>query len=240
VTAAQALHLVEAGIIGLDDPAADYLPPKIADFDVIDATIRDLLGMRSGLNDPASYDALDARGDIVELVGALEPSSRPGGKVLYANVKYDILGVIIEQVTGRRLPRAVRGGVLNRPGLERLVYRVGPNRTVHDGHLWADAATLARWGYELYGRSIVSDASLRAMTDFDGQYYGLGTIDFTHPDADAGYDVPSIGHGGLGESHVVRLVAFPQVGVVVAVQANADGFEGVQQLVEDLRDEAHL
>jgi hypothetical protein len=37
---------------------------------------------------------------------------------------------------------------------------------------------------------------------------------------------------------VVRLVAFPETGVVVAVQANGDGFEQIQGLVEDLRDRA--
>jgi hypothetical protein len=75
--------------------------------------------------------------------------------------------------------------------------------------------------------------------DFNGRYYALGTIDFSNPEGPiAGYDVPAVGHGGLGRSHVVRLVAFPETGVVVPVQANGDGFEQIQGLVEALRDQA--
>ena len=39
--------MVEAGELGLDDPAADHLPPDL-DFDTNGATIRQLLGHRSG------------------------------------------------------------------------------------------------------------------------------------------------------------------------------------------------
>ena len=97
-----------------------------------------------------------------------------------------------------------------------------------------DPATLARWGYELYGGFVVSDASLRAMTDFRGEWYGLGTIDFSAPDE---YAVPgAVGHGGMEESHAVRLVAFPDTGVIVAVQANADSLESIHSVVGALRE----
>jgi len=99
-----------------------------------------------------------------------------------------------------------------------------------------DAATLARWGYELYGGFVVSDDALRAMTDFRGEFYGLGTIDFSGSDE---YGVPgAVGHGGMEESNVVRLVAFLDVGVVVSVQANADRLEQIRSLVRALRDAA--
>ena len=98
-----------------------------------------------------------------------------------------------------------------------------------------DPATLARWGYELYGGSVISHAQLREMTDFGGEWYGLGVIDFTNPDAGT-FDTPAIGHGGSEESHLVRLVAFLRTGLVISVQANADDFAEVEYVLTRLRD----
>jgi CubicO group peptidase (beta-lactamase class C family) len=55
VTAAQVLRLVEEGAIGLD-PAADHLPPELDGYDANGATIRDLLGMRSCIEEPESCE----------------------------------------------------------------------------------------------------------------------------------------------------------------------------------------
>ena len=50
VIAAQVMQLVEAGELDLDDPATDHLPPDL-DFDTNGATVRQLLGMHSGILD---------------------------------------------------------------------------------------------------------------------------------------------------------------------------------------------
>ena len=57
----------------------------------------------------------------------------------------------------------------------------------------SDAPTLARWGYLLYGGSVVSDGSLGLMTQFDTGAipYGMGTNDLSWP---AG--LTGTGHGG--------------------------------------------
>ena len=57
VVAAQVMQMVQAGELGLDDPAGDQPPPGL-DFDTNGATIRQLLGNRSGLPgyDPALFD----------------------------------------------------------------------------------------------------------------------------------------------------------------------------------------
>ena len=62
VVAAQVMHLVEAGELSLDDLAADHLPADL-DFDTNQATIRQLLGQRSGIPDylPMLWDSLSTR-----------------------------------------------------------------------------------------------------------------------------------------------------------------------------------
>lgn len=81
------------------------------------------------------------------------------------------------------------------------------------------------------------------MTDFQGDWYGLGAIDFSHgtPAIVGGYGIPAIGHGGLEPSNAVMLVAFPQTDVVVAVQAHIripNPLNQVATVVGALRDAA--
>jgi len=87
---------------------------------------------------------------------------------------------------------------------------------------------------------VLSDASLREMTDFHGDWYGLGAIDFSGetPAILHGFGIPAIGHGGVEPSHAVMLVAFPENDVVVAVLANAGTLPQVATVVGALREAA--
>ena len=238
VTGAQILRLVDDGELRLDDRAADHFPPELAAFDANGATIRDLLGMRSGLHDPDDYGSLVSRGlTTPDLMARVDPFAPAGSTIEYANINFLLLGEIIEQVTGRSLSQVTTSGVLAHPQLDGLGYGVVDAMAADGWQMRTDPATLARWGYELYGGSVVSDASLREMTDFGGEWYGLGVIDFAHPDAGT-FDTPVVGHGGSEESHFVRLVAFLRTGLVVSVQANADDFGEVEHVVDQLREAA--
>lgn len=243
VTAAQVLLLVDEGKLGLDDLAADHFPPEIAFYDANGATIRDVLGMRSGIPDPPGYDALVDSGStpaelLEKIPGPLFPA---GSQISYQNINYVLLGVIIEHVTGGSLWEALSSGVLNRPGLDGLVY-LRKDALAADGEMIeSDPASLARWGYELWGGFVLSDLALGQMTDFQGDWYGLGAIDLSQgtPNIPGGYGIPAIGHGGVETSQAVMLVAFPETRVVVAVQVR--GIESTPRaaaLAGDLRDAA--
>jgi D-alanyl-D-alanine carboxypeptidase len=241
VTAAQVLRLVEEGRLGLDDPVADHFPREIAFFDANGATIRDVLGMRSGIPDPPGYSGLVDSGsspaELLERVAA--PMFPAGSEISYANINYILLGMIIEHAAGRPLWESLRSGVLDRPGLDGLVYRVKDALAADGWRIESDAASLARWGYELYGGFVVADASLRQMSDFQRGYYGLGAIDYTQAAAEVFGDIPAVGHGGLEPLTAVMLVAFPQTGVVVAVQAiGSQNLDQVATLAVALRDTA--
>jgi CubicO group peptidase (beta-lactamase class C family) len=208
----------------------------MSSFDANDATVRDLLGMRSGLEDPRSFFALVERhATVAEIAARVPDASAPAGSTIqYANINYVLLAAIIEQLTGRSLSQATLSGVLAHPDLGGLGYSGAKNALAGDGwDVVTDPATLARWGYELYGGTVISAPSLREMTDFRGDWYGLGVIDFTHPDAGT-FDTPVVGHGGSEESHFVRLLAFLRTGLVVSVQANADDFSEVEDVVSRL------
>jgi CubicO group peptidase (beta-lactamase class C family) len=198
VTAAQVLRLVEEGAISLDDPVADHLPPELGGYDANGATIREMLGMRSGIRDPATYDAGATIPELVELLP--EPAFPAGSTFSYENVNYVLLGSIIEQVTGRSFWEVLRSDVLHHPGLGGLRYPVRSALAADGSLVESDPASLAHWGYELYGGSVLSAWSLRAMTDFEDGVYGLGTFDMSSENAfvNEGFGVPAIGHDGFG------------------------------------------
>jgi CubicO group peptidase (beta-lactamase class C family) len=241
VTAAQILRLVDEGELDLDDPVADHFPPDIAFADTNDATIRDVIGMRSGIPDPPNYIAdVDNGSTVAELLKhTLEPSFPAGSEIEYANINFVLAGKIIEHVTRRSFARALGTGVLSSPSLDGLVYGEKSALAADGWKVRTTAASLARWGYELYGGFVVSDDSLYEMTDFRGDWYGLGTIDFGNgTESIAGFDMAAVGHGGAGTSIVVLLVAFPEEEVVVAVQANGYSLGVLGALVAALRDAA--
>lgn len=134
LVAAQVMQMVEAGELGLDDPAADHLPPDL-DFDTNGATIRQLLGHRSGLPgyDPKLFDpgrqespSKDRQrvwtpAEMLEMV--LVDRVPPGATFEYNNTNYFVLGLVIEQVRGRPIAEVLRDGVLGIDGVERLIYQ---------------------------------------------------------------------------------------------------------------------
>lgn len=129
IVAAQVMELIVAGELGFDDPASEHLPPNL-DFDTNQATIGQLLGMRSGIPDYVDglLDSLSTDqqrswtpDEVLELVGTAR--SQAGDAFQYSSTNYVLLGMIIEQVQGRPLSSVLRDGVLGIDGAERLVFQ---------------------------------------------------------------------------------------------------------------------
>ncbi|HET9248557.1 MAG TPA: serine hydrolase domain-containing protein [Actinomycetota bacterium] len=228
VVAAEVLSLAEAGLLDLDDPASEYLPAELRFFDANGATIRQVLGMRSGIPDlkeftpDGGFYPAERASSVVEVFRMLpEPKQHPPTPAGYASTNYVLLGAIIEHVTGQPLAEILRSDVLGDPALDGLVYTV-KGALAADGYgVESTPASLARWGYELYGGFVLSDASLRQMTDFGGEWYGLGVMDLSGE-----YATLAVGHEGSSSAatccSLIRLVALPEEGIVISVQASTE------------------
>lgn len=128
VVAAQVLQMVEAGELALDDQATDHLPPDLG-FDTNGATIRQLLGHRSGLPDyyeqgPLATIYADPQRvwTPAEVLDFVSPDRiAPGTNFNYAETNYLLLRLMIEHLRGEPLVTVLRDGVLAIDGLERLV-----------------------------------------------------------------------------------------------------------------------
>jgi D-alanyl-D-alanine carboxypeptidase len=265
ITAAQVLRLVESGAVDLDRPIAEYLGES--DLPTNGATVRQVLGMRSGIGDP-EVNPDSCRADLTASVSMADlrevplgnPFFEPGAGFRYTSSNYLLAGVLIEEVTRLPLASVLRSGVLSAPGLERLIYqdaerptpplagpfvtgygsvpgpsellRIGggylPARCLASsagpaGGMASDAMTLARWGYLLYGGSVLGEEALAAMTDFKDGAYGLGAHDH---ESSFGSGVAALGHAGTVPGYTAQLLAFPDEGLAVAVLMNTNGSEG--------------
>lgn len=106
MTAVAVLQLVEAGLVDLDAPVQTYL----TDFTTQNAdwarriTVRHLLNQTSGLSDEG-YDSLfNARPseELIRSFAGARHTAEPGMQFAYFNPNYDLLGRIVEVVSGQR------------------------------------------------------------------------------------------------------------------------------------------
>ncbi len=108
-TATAILQLVDEGKLKLDDPLSKYQPEVPNGGNI---TIRELLNMTSGL-----YDYVDDKGlnekidaepgmvwqpkDLLTVAFQRQPYFAPGKGIHYTNTNYILLGLMIEQITGK-------------------------------------------------------------------------------------------------------------------------------------------
>jgi CubicO group peptidase (beta-lactamase class C family) len=109
ITATAVLQLRDQGLINLDAPVREYLPWfQLADESVAKAvTVRHLLNQVSALpngawkialGDPAITASIEAG---VRASGRIKPMGAPGKSWMYSNINYNILGLLVEVVSGR-------------------------------------------------------------------------------------------------------------------------------------------
>jgi D-alanyl-D-alanine carboxypeptidase len=236
--AAITLQLADEGAIGLGDPVTRYLPEAKMARGV---TIAELLQHTSGIADlftESMSHALNAdrshawsRAEILKTIGG--PWFMPGKGWAYSNTNYLLLGMLIERVTGSRLHDVLAARFTAPLGLT-STRLIGPGEAADDGLLdpswasafWGSGATestvddLVRWGEALYGGALLKPETLRRMTAFNKDDYGLGTqrVQLTKT-------LVGPGHSGLLGTYTTLLVHLPKQDVTLAViahQSHAD------------------
>jgi CubicO group peptidase (beta-lactamase class C family) len=116
---AMVVHLLdERNLIRLDDPVSEYIPQfRVESKRWI--TIRHVLAHRAGLPSPPpeamDLDLLQDQDRIIEVLGAMPLSSRPGRQLAYHAITGGfILGEIVRRVTGGSI-RTLHDDVVRRP-----------------------------------------------------------------------------------------------------------------------------
>jgi CubicO group peptidase (beta-lactamase class C family) len=122
MTATGIMVLVERGVIALDDPVDEYLPPRtitIHEGQSADLTIRRVLQMRGGI--PHGWATYSDAFDPPTITEYLETSGvvvfEPGAVELYSNNSYGVLEAVIEGATGRDFADFMRSDVFEPLGM---------------------------------------------------------------------------------------------------------------------------
>jgi D-alanyl-D-alanine carboxypeptidase len=180
----------------------------------------------------------------------------PGTGYAYINSNFLLLGLLIERVTNMTYTAALHRDVLQAtngwrvavqdsevptpplgaPGKDAealagdpyLPTRAWASSTTAAGGIAADAASVARWGYELYGGRLLPPDVVREMTKAGPGSYGLGTE--IEPLPKFGTDE---GHTGLIPGYSSDLLVVPerQTAVCVLIPHNSDARAIARMLV---------
>lgn len=121
LTAAAVLRLADEGKLGLDDPVVRWLPGLGPVYAAV--TLRQMLDHTSGLPD---YHGLVPENPMIDasdltvlraLARANRPPSAPGDAVVYSNTAYVLLGLVVQQASGRPFADYLAEEVLRPAGM---------------------------------------------------------------------------------------------------------------------------
>ena len=248
MVAAETLRLVDEHRLTPDDTVEHLLPGLLAHGKEV--TVADLLSHRSGLPDPVNdsryQKRIPASGEVTgrQVVRAVSEAPlyfRPGTTAQYSNTNYEVLGLIIEELTGQSLGREMRAhlftplhmrtasfarrdlaGAPLAHGyfLDRDVTTSGLHVTAGDAVM--TAGDLDRFFEALFRRGVVSRSSLAAMTHrwdrsllgWQGYGYGLAMRDTGCGRA--------YGHSGRVDGYVSEAWSIPSRRRSVVVLTNRD------------------
>lgn len=140
------LQLAERGRLSLDARLPEVLPASVVDPfpKSADITVRMLLGHRSGIPewDLPAIDIELARhpakvwkvSEFLDLAAAQPPVFAPGTGFFYSNTDYNLLGLIIERITGRSWRHEVTRRVIGPLRLTHTSLPAPGNRSIDGAH----------------------------------------------------------------------------------------------------------
>ncbi|MGB0082928.1 MAG: exo-beta-N-acetylmuramidase NamZ domain-containing protein [Terracidiphilus sp.] len=102
-TTTAVMQLVDEGRVHIDDPVAVYLP-DFAQNGKAQITVRELMTHFSGL--PPDLDLKEAwhgRDTAFKMAMQVQPTNPPGTRFVYSDINFEVLGFIVQKVTGMPL-----------------------------------------------------------------------------------------------------------------------------------------
>jgi len=246
-TATLVLLLQQDGKLKIEDPVSKYLPDAPKTWEKI--TLANLLGHTSGI---PSFTNMKEFG-----VWRLSPHTteeelalfkdkpldfEPGSKFDYSNSNFEVLGAVIEKVSGKKYGDLLRERIFEPLGMkdsgldnDELIltkraqgYMPGPggimlarseSMTVPwaAGSIYSTTGDLLKWEHGLFGGKVLNADLLKAMTTPGKGDYGLGVF-VANKDG-----VKVVSHGGGIEGFNTHLAYAPDRRLAVVVLSNVNG-----------------
>lgn len=255
VTAWGIMRLVEKGVIDLDASASQYLKswkfPQ-SDHTVENITIRQLLSHTAGMplgdfnNIYAPDVAMPSNRDTMtkEAVAIREP----GTGFAYSNVGYNILEILIEDVTGQSFSDYLYSEVFQPLGMESATFEIDKEKTPYpptgynisgkpipvylypskaSGGLFATAHDIARFAVAgLKDNSVLNSESVERMYQPETNKMGIYSLVFDsyglgHYIEKLPNRLRSVSHGGQGKGIMTHFQAVPETGDAIVILTNS-------------------
>jgi CubicO group peptidase (beta-lactamase class C family) len=246
-TATLVLLLQQDGKLKIEDPVSKYLPDAPKTWEKI--TLANLLGHTSGipnftnLKDFGVWAASPhTTEEELKFFSDKPLEFEPGSKFAYSNSNYEVLGAVIEKVSGKKygdllrerlfeplgmkdtgldaddlvLPKRAEGYM---PGPHGLIVARSESMTVPwaAGSIYSTTGDLLKWEHGLFGGKVLSADSLKAMTTPGKGDYGMGLM-IHNKDG-----VKVVEHGGGIEGFNTNLIYVPERRIAVVVLSNVNG-----------------
>lgn len=248
-TAACILLLQQEGRLTVDDKISRHLPHTPDAWRNI--TLRHLLTHTSGIKSYTGLDGFELRRHLtqqqfIQALGVYPLEFPPGAGWKYCNSGYNLLGFIVENVSGTNYWEFLRQRILFPLGMNettrRLPANIIPNRAAgyeqtngvwinrdYDltdvfsaGAIVSTVGDLAKWNASLDAGALLNEQSRQAMwtsaklTDGTDTHYGFGW----RIEQVEGHS--NIGHGGSTSGFSAALQRFPQDHLAVILLSNTD------------------
>jgi CubicO group peptidase (beta-lactamase class C family) len=272
-TASSILQLRDAGRLRLDDPLVAHVPEAAAITNpfgpVEDITLRRLLLHTSGLqgehpiDDPRS-EPFGSIADVIRDFGRMHVVIPPDTQTKYCNIGYQMLGAVVERLSGLAFAAYVHDHLLTPLGLTRTAFdpapadcAVGyfgrsysdhlPRASLHpsglfeaDGGLWSCVADLARWCAFWLGDGD-EEVLARATRDEMLRPWIVADADGKETQGLCLYwrrhgDERYVGHAGGLHGFITKFAVSPKDGVGAITLVN--GMGPAEELCFDLLDQA--
>ena len=239
--------LIDEGLVNIDGEISDYIPDFAAYYDSarVEVTVRNLLEQKSGYTNiekdyPGATESMTLT-EWAESISGRVLSSKPGTEYAYSNTNYNLLGLIIENVSGKSyrdyveqeilIPLGLRNTFAGVPDDDRIVEgtRLGYRHvfefpmTVKEacipaGYFYSNAEDMGRWIEIWTESSNLPDDLKEAVSDIRKQLKKEGDYNY-------GWELFTdgvTGHSGGTPNYSSRIVfdEKKQIGVCVLTNLN--------------------
>jgi CubicO group peptidase (beta-lactamase class C family) len=255
VTAWGVMRLVEKGLIDLDAPVAQYLKswqfPQ-SDYPTEEITTRQLLSHTAGMplgdftDVYAPGEAMPSNRDV--MTGEAVLTRGPGTGFFYSNTGYNLLEILIEDVTGQSFSEYMRMEILLPLGMESATFDIDSSATPYpptgydlrgeavpvylypskaSGGLFASAHDIARFAAAgLTENPVLSAESVEWMYQPESRKIGIYSLvfeayGFGHYIEKLPNGALSVSHGGQGNGIMTHLQAVPDTGDAIVILTNS-------------------
>lgn len=199
------MQLVEKRLIDLNAPLQQYLPglkPELARGLTVHHLLKHQSGLAVYIDDLTAIEIMDiTASELLDIINKSKKSFSPGEKHEYSNINYNLLAMIIENVSGQPYPSYLQENIfkpagMTASGVERLSNipsnRAVGYRTINNifrpvqnvvsyalgtGDIYSTTIDLYNWGIALHSGKLINAESRAKLFDGgtkDWGYYGYG------------------------------------------------------------------